>query len=107
MADKTSGLPKNTAAALSYLLWWLSGVAFLLIEKDRFVRFHAMQSVIIFGGITLLTLIPIVGWVLSPFLMLIGFVLWLVLMYQAYQGKETEIPLISKFARQLLGKVKN
>ncbi len=101
-----SGLPKNTAAALSYLLGWLTGIIFLLIEKDPFVRFHAMQSVILFGALTLISMIPIVGWILSPFIILGGFILWLVLLYQAYQGKQIELPFVGKLAKRALGKVK-
>jgi len=101
-----TGLPKNTAAALSYLLGWITGIAFLLIEKDSFVRFHAMQSTITFGSLTIITLIPFVGWILSPIAMMVGFILWLVLMYQAYQGKELELPVVGKLARQALGKMK-
>ena len=86
MAEGTKtglGLPKNTAAALSYVLGWLTGIVFLLIEKDPFVRFHAMQSIITFGILTLLSFVPVVGWILSPLVMIVGFVLWLVLIYKA------------------------
>ena len=103
---KSSGLPKNTAAALCYLLGWVTGIVFLLIEKeDKFVRFHAMQSVVVFGILTLASFVPVVGWILSPFLMLAGFILWLVLMVKAYQGEEFELPIVGKLARQWLGKI--
>ena len=78
MAQGT-GLPKNTAAALSYVLGWITGIVFLLLEKDPFVRFHAMQSIIVFGGLMILSLLPVVGWILSPLVMIGGFILWLVL----------------------------
>ena len=54
--EKTStGLDANLAAALSYLLGFVSGAVFLVLEKEnRFVRFHALQSVLAFGGVTLL-----------------------------------------------------
>lgn len=103
---KSSGLPKNTAAALCYLLGWVTGIVFLLIEKeDKFVRFHAMQSVVVFGILTLASFVPVVGLILSPFLMLAGFILWLVLMVKAYQGEEFELPIVGKLARQWLGKI--
>lgn len=101
-----TGLPKNTAAALSYLLGWLTGIVFLLIEKEPFVRFHAMQSIITFGILTLLALIPVVGWVLSPFVMIVGFVLWLVLIFKAYQGEEFALPVIGQFAKKQLSRIK-
>jgi len=101
-----TGLPKNTAAALSYVLGWLTGIVFLLIEKDPFVRFHAAQSVVTFGILTILTLIPVIGWVLSPLILIVGFVLWLVLIYKAYQGEEFKLPWMGNLARKLLGKIK-
>ena len=101
-----TGLPKNTAAALSYALAWVTGIVMLLIEKDPFVRFHAMQSVITFGILTLLSLVPIIGWMLSPFIMIVGFVLWLVLILKAYQGEKFKLPIIGDFAEKQLKKIK-
>ena len=100
-----TGLPTNTAAALSYVLGWLTGIVFLLIEKDPFVRFHAMQSIITFGLLTVLTFVPIIGWMLSPFLAIIGFVLWLVLIFKAYQGEEFKLPVIGDFAKKQVSKL--
>lgn len=108
MAEKKegTGLPKNTAAALCYLLGWVTGIVFLLVEKeDKFVRFHAMQSVITFGILTIASFLPLIGWILSPFIMIIGFVLWLVLIIKAYQGEEFELPVVGKLARQWLGRI--
>lgn len=105
MAQGT-GLPKNTAAALSYVLGWLTGIIFLLIEKDPFVRFHAMQSIITFGILTLLSFIPVIGWILSPLVMIVGFILWLVLIFKAYQGEEFKLPVVGEFAKKQLGRMK-
>lgn len=103
---KGTGLSKNMAAALCYVLGWVTGLVFLLVEKeDKFVRFHAMQSVITFGILTVASLAPLIGWLLSPFIMIIGFVLWLVLIIKAYQGEEFELPVVGKLARQWLGKI--
>jgi len=101
-----TGLPKNTAAALSYVLGWLTGIVFLLIEKDKFVRFHAAQSIVVFGILTILVLIPGIGWVIAPLAWIIGFVLWLVLIFKAYQGEEFKLPWVGDLAKKLLGKVK-
>ena len=107
MAEKTgTGLPKNTAAALAYVLGWLTGIVFLIIEKDSFVRFHAMQSVVTFGALTILTLLPVIGWVLSPLVIILGFILWLLLIYKAYQGEEFKLPWLGDWAKKLLGKMK-
>ena len=108
MAEKqksATGLSSNTAAALTYLFGWLTGIVFLLIEKDdKFVRFHAMQSVITFGGLTVLSFVPIIGWILSPFLLVLAFILWLVLIYKAYQGEEFKLPIVGDFAQKQAGK---
>lgn len=107
MAEKTGlGLPKNTAAALSYVLGWITGIVFLLVEKDPFVRFHAMQSIIVFGILTVINFIPLIGWILSPLIMIVGFVLWLLLIYKAYQGEEFMLPVVGDFAKKQLKRVK-
>ena len=72
--DRTSlGCDANVAAALAYLLGWISGVAILLIERhNAFVRFHALQSVLVFGFLSLAWFfsvsIPLVGWIVSFFI---------------------------------------
>ena len=100
-----TGLPKNTAAALSYVLGWLTGIVFLLIEKDPFVRFHAAQSIIVFGILTIVTIIPFL-WMIAPLAWIVGFVLWLVLIFKAYQGEDFKLPWVSDLAKKLLKKVK-
>jgi hypothetical protein len=52
MSDHTrSGLPENIAALLSYVLGWITGLVFLLIDKRPYVRFHAAQSIVVFLGL--------------------------------------------------------
>lgn len=109
MAEETStfGLPKNTAAALCYALGWVTGLVFLLSErKDQTIRFHAMQSLITFGVLNALMIVPFIGWVLSPLVMLLAFVLWLVLIVKAYQGEEFSLPVVGDFARKQLARMK-
>lgn len=103
---KGTGLPKNTAAALSYVLGWLTGIVFLLIEKEPFVRFHAMQSIVVFGALTILSFVPLIGWILSPLVMIVGFVLWLVLIFKAYQGEKFKLPVVGEFAEKQLARIK-
>ena len=101
-----TGLSSNTAAALTYVLGWATGLVFLLIEKnDKVVRFHAMQSIITFGGLTLLSFVPIIGWILSPFIVIASLVLWLILIYKAYQGEEFKLPIIGDFAKKQVSKI--
>jgi len=106
MAEKTGlGLPKNTAAALSYVGLWITGIIMLLIEKDPFVRFHAMQSIIVFGLLTVIWVFPLF-WLLTPLIGLVGFILWLLLIYKAYQGEEFKLPVVGDFAKKQLGRIK-
>ncbi len=104
-----TGLKKETAGALSYVLGPITGVIFLILDKDNpFVRFHAMQSIVVFVGLfalqwalgltlILLPLVPLVG--------IVSFILWLVLIYKAWQGEEFEVPFAGKITRQLASKV--
>ncbi|MBN1263637.1 MAG: DUF4870 domain-containing protein [Candidatus Pacebacteria bacterium] len=103
---KGTGLPKNTTAALSYALGWATGILFLILEKDAYVRFHAMQSILVFGALTIIAIFPFLGWLLTPILGIVSFVLWLVLIYKAYQGEKFKLPVIGDFAEKQLGKIK-
>jgi uncharacterized membrane protein len=100
-----TGLPKNTAAALSYVLGWLTGIIFLFMEKDSFVRFHAAQSIVTFGLLTVVCFIPFIGWIISPLVFIVGFVLWLFLIYKAYQGEEFKLPWVGNLAKKLLSRL--
>ncbi|RJR23414.1 hypothetical protein C4578_04235 [Candidatus Microgenomates bacterium] len=98
----TFGLDKNIAAAATYLLAWVSGLVFFLAEKDDSdIRFHASQSIIFFGALTLLSIVPVIGWALSPFLFLIGLIGWIVLLVKAYQGERFKLPLVGDYAEKL------
>ncbi len=101
------GLPTNTAAALCYVLGWVTGLIFLLAEKKNAkVRFHAMQALLFFGGLTVISFVPIIGWLLSPFVMIVGFIVWLMSIYKAYNGEDFELPVVGKMAKKQLAKMK-
>ena len=108
MAIKSgTGLNKNTAGALAYVLGPITGVIFLVIEKDAYVRFHAMQSIVVFIGLSILQFILGFTIFLLPLVPLVGivtFVLWLILIYKAWQGEKWEVPFFGKFAKQLAEK---
>ena len=110
MAAKSgTGLPKNTAAALSYVLGPITGVVFLLLEKDPYVRFHAMQSTVTFGVLFVIQWVfgvTVILFALVPLISVLSFVLWLVLIYKSWQGDEFELPVLGQISRQLLGKIK-
>jgi uncharacterized membrane protein len=102
--ETTSGLKPNIAALLCYLLGWITGLIFFLIEKNKFVRFHAMQSIVVFGALSVvqivLTMIPILGWALIPVVTVVGLILWIVLMVKAYQGEKLKLPLAGDIAEK-------
>jgi len=103
MAKTSTGLEENTAGLLCYLVGWVTGLIFILIEKEnKFVRFHAMQSIIVFGAYTVviivLRLIPVVGWILSGILGVIAFILWIILMVKAAQGEKYKLPWAGNIA---------
>jgi len=109
-----TNLEPNVAGLLCYVLGWITGLVFFLIEKDDdFVRFHAMQSIVLFGALTvvmivlgILTLIPYI-WVLFVIVIsLLGlgaFVLWIILMIKAYQGEKWKLPVIGDLAEKWQG----
>jgi uncharacterized membrane protein len=102
-----TGLKKETAGALAYVLGPITGVIFLVLEKDPFVKFHAMQSIVVFVGLFVLQWILGLTLILLPLVPLVGivsFILWLLLIYKAWQGQEWEVPFFGKLARNLAKK---
>jgi uncharacterized membrane protein len=94
-------LGENIKGALCYFLGFISGAFFLFTEKEnKFVRFHAMQSIIVFGILFLVSFVPVLGWILSVFLVPLALLLWLFLMYKAYQGEKFKLPVIGDLAEQ-------
>lgn len=102
----TTGFDPNVAAALSYVLGWVTGVAFLLLEREsKFVRFHAMQSTIVFLALSVICIvlqsIPILGMLVAVFFVIpLSAVLWLVLLFKAYQGERFKLPIAGEMAEQ-------
>ena len=117
LGPTSMGMQANVAAGLSYLFGWIGGLIFFFGEKqNRFVRFNAMQSLLLSGGLTVLY---IVLWVLDFALLvtfisglaflfgclfwLVGvaaFVLWIVLLINAFQGKYFKLPVIGDLAEK-------
>lgn len=113
----STGLAPNVAGALAYVLGPITGVIFLVLEKEnRFVRFHAAQAVttgilIIALSIalsllsTLLAFVPVLGWLTALLLSLVmglgSLVLWLMLMWRAYNGEQWEVPFAGPLARRI------
>jgi uncharacterized membrane protein len=104
----STGLQTNVAGLICYLGAWVAGIIFLIIEKeDKIVRFHAVQSIILFGCITILQIIfgiisifvPIL-WILTTLIWLIWVGLLIYMMIMTYQGKMIELPVISQYAKK-------
>lgn len=103
---------RNLVAALSYLLGFITGIIILLVEKDdKFIRFHAMQATLIFGGLFVLNIIfeivvkPIdfLGFfstILSTGITIAAVIVWAVSMFKAYQGQVYKWPYVGKIAER-------
>ena len=127
-AKSSAGLEPNIAGLLCYILGWITGIIFLLIEsKNKFVRFHAMQSIVTFGGLTVLQiLISIINrllwsiiwrgagsWALASTLTgllgIVSLIIWLatlalavLLMIKAYQYETFKLPIAGNIAEKQL-----
>jgi len=103
----TTGLEPRIAALLCYLGGWITGIIFLVIEQEnKFVRFHALQSTVTFGALTvagaLLGRIPFAGSFLGAIIGILAIVLWILLMVKAHQGELYRLPVAGQVAEGVL-----
>ncbi|MFE3986891.1 DUF4870 domain-containing protein [Nocardia tengchongensis] len=121
---QSTGLDKKTSAILSYALGWLTGIIFLFVGKnDPDVKFHASQSIVFFGAVSVLNIVlSIVGSLLGALGIIfslaglavgvLSLVVWIMAMVQANNtgGVRAPLPIVGKFtapyADQLAGSVK-
>jgi uncharacterized membrane protein len=119
MAEGTAeGIPENVAGLLCYSLGWITGLIFLLIDKRPFVRFHAAQSLVVFGLLHIVYYILMavffvgigaaaggfgLGVLLLDAIRLLGTVLWIVLMVKAYQGERFKVPFAADIVEKIAG----
>ena len=108
-----AGLQSNIAGLLCYLLGWISGIILLLVKKrDAFVRFHAAQSIVAFGILTVpilaLNLLTLTNVILYWFLVIVYWIvitfslfLWIFLMFEAYRGQTYRLQVIGGIASKL------
>jgi uncharacterized membrane protein len=103
----TEGLQENVAGLLCYLLGWVTGIIFLLIDKRPWVKLQAAQSIVVFGGLTVLRIAlafmgglfgGFFGWGLLAILSLVGLILWILLMVKAYQHETFRVPIAADIA---------
>jgi uncharacterized membrane protein len=119
-AGTQSGLAENVAGLLCYVLGWVTGVIFFIIDKRPSVRFHAAQSIVVFGAMHIASILlraifglgfTLGGWtgfslgsMLAGIVNLVCLVLWIVLMVKAYQGQRFEVPIAADIAKSLAGR---
>ncbi len=105
------GLTENVASALCYLFGLVTGIIFLLIapySQNRTVRFHAFQSIffniawivfyIVWGMISVMT--HGLALLLTPLFGILFFLLWLYLMFTAFNNKKVKLPVIGDLAEK-------
>ncbi|MCK5124105.1 MAG: DUF4870 domain-containing protein, partial [Dehalococcoidia bacterium] len=94
---------------LCYVAGWITGIVFLVLEKkSTFVKFHAYQSIMTFGVLTVAQLvlgwIPFIGWVLNILIGILMLILWIILIIQAGTGKMWKVPWAGDWAEKQIGK---
>src|ERR1700744_2491888 len=117
VAAGSTGMQENVAAGFSYVLGWGTGLIFYFIDKRPFVRFHAAQSIVLFGGLHILTIVlgmflgvgmfmghgagmagAGLAWGVLSLIDVLVFVLWIVCMVMAFQGKKFRVPVVADIA---------
>lgn len=117
----STGLDENVAGVLCYVLGWITGLIFFLIDKRPFVRFHAAQSLVTFGGLHVIQIIlaftvggsmfmggffhmGLIVWFVYAILGLVSFIVWILCMVKAFQHERFELPFVGDIAENLAGK---
>ena len=115
-----TGMRENLAGLLCYVLGWVTGLIFFIIDKRPFVQFHAKQAIVIFGGLSVLRILLgiflgvsfvtgapggfSVAAALFDLLYLVGVILWIICMIKAYQGERFRVPVAADLADRIFGK---
>jgi len=108
-----TGLDANVAGALSYVLGWITGLVFYLVEDDEFVRFHALLSILlnvafvavwialsVFGVVLGFLRLGVIAGLLWSLVSLAGLGIWAFSIYKAYNHEWLEYPVIGPIARR-------
>ena len=108
----SAGMPDNTASMLCYILGFITGILFLLLEpynRNKTIRFHAFQSIFLSIAafairIVLLFLLSSIRLfdflALSSLVSLCFFGLWIFMLIATYQGRQIVLPIIGPLAQQ-------
>ena len=113
-------MDEKVAGLLCYVLGWITGLIFYFVDKRPYVRFHAAQSIVVFGGLNIITIILgmffgislvtggvagfSMGLALYRLVDLVGLILWILLMIKAYQGQRFRVPVAADLAEKIFGK---
>ena len=108
-AESSTDMSANIAGLLCYLFMWITGIVFIVIEKkSTFVKFHAWQSIMTFGVLTVALLIlgpiPFIGRILWTLIFILMVVLWIILLIQAGTGKIWKVPGAGNWAEKMANK---
>jgi uncharacterized membrane protein len=102
----------NVIAAFAYLFPFVTGIVFFVIEKNnKFIRFHAVQAilfwlaVVVAGSLAEAFRIIYIGYILESVVRIGGIVIWLFLMWKAYNNQEYHLPYIGKIAKEQADKL--
>ncbi|MGH9688157.1 MAG: zinc-ribbon domain-containing protein [Candidatus Acidiferrales bacterium] len=120
VAPAQSQMSENVAGLLCYALGWITGLIFYFVDKRPFVRYHATQSIVAFGGLHLLSIVMgmffgfsllagglsafSLGYAVYGLINLTAFILWVVLMIKAYQHDRFRVPIAADLAEKIFGK---
>ncbi|HTR48276.1 MAG TPA: DUF4870 domain-containing protein [Verrucomicrobiae bacterium] len=115
-----SQMDEKLAGLLCYVVGWITGLIFYFIDKRPYVRFHAAQSIVVFGGLHILSIVLgmffgvsmfatgfagfSMAWALIGLINIAAFVLWILLMIKAYQGDRFRVPVAADIAEKIFGK---
>ena len=102
--NQSSGLKPNVAGALAYVLGFVSGIIIYLISKDKFARFHALQSIMLSLAVYiinyLISFLPGMGYRLQSLVSLLSLILFIFLLLKAYKGEKYKLPVIGDIAEK-------
>ncbi|HEY4709273.1 MAG TPA: DUF4870 domain-containing protein [Candidatus Acidoferrales bacterium] len=119
-APAASQMDEKVAGLLCYVLGWITGLIFYFIDKRPYVRFHAAQSIVVFGGLHVISIVLAMffgfsllagglggfslGYAVYGLVNLLGLILWILLMVKAYQGERFRVPIAADISEKIFGK---
>ena len=108
MTNTSTGLQENVACVLCYVLGWVSGIVFLIIEpENKTIKFHAFQSILVFASLSVIMMIfgwiPVLSIIFGVIVGIVGFIAWIGLMVMAAQEKKYKVPIAGELAEKWAG----